>query len=344
MKKIAFIMTNLFLSVLLIACQSGDDLSNDKTYTREAVELTFEVTTGANLNETQDGFTGGGRQQITTTFLSNPSRVALFTFDILDILDLAGVENTSITRLGFPKNDLPSYLLGYQTNSYRNVGTLFMPSFDDLDLFLPELIIIGGRSASAYDLLKIHYPDADILDVTLVDGAYLTSVTRNVENLKLLFPSITDALNANLTTITSNFTHFNTLIDALDAMLIMVNGNSLSTYGSLSRFSVLYNEFGFIPSDTQMESTQSHGELISYEYIRQINPSVIFIIDRGLAIGNESNSEEVYKNALIKQTKAGLNNQIYELDGTAWYLSMGGFQSTEKMFSDLQQLIDYISE
>ena len=43
---------------------------------------------------------------------------------------------------------------------------------------------------------------------------------------------------------------------------------------------------------------------------------------------NASGVESVLDNALIKNTTAGTNDDIYELSGVAWYISAGGFQST----------------
>ena len=37
---------------------------------------------------------------------------------------------------------------------YFNLGTLFIPDWDALDLFQPELIILGSRSSGAYDRFK----------------------------------------------------------------------------------------------------------------------------------------------------------------------------------------------
>ena len=43
---------------------------------------------------------------------------------------------------------------------YFNLGTLFIPDWDALDLFQPELIILGSRSSGAYDRLNQQFPNA----------------------------------------------------------------------------------------------------------------------------------------------------------------------------------------
>jgi len=48
----------------------------------------------------------------------------------------------------------------------------------------------------------------------------------------------------------------------------------------------------------------------------------------------------VKANALIASTDAGKNNMIFTLDPIAWYISVGGFQSTEQMIDDLMVVMN----
>lgn len=343
MKKILVFISIFFIAATLSACNNDQDNNGNKNLEREEVSITQTITSGAQVNETQDGFEGGQRQEVTQTFLSNPESVAIFSFDVLDILDYVGIDKTSITMLGIPKSNLPVYLPDYKDDQYKNVGTLFMPDLDALDLFMPDLIIIGGRSASSYDLLSEQYPNADILDVSFVYGDYIEGLEQNVENIGKIFTTITTELNEELDLIKSELNEVKEVVKTYDALFVLVNGESLSFYGAEGRFAVLYDEFGFIPSDDKDDTGQSHGELIGYEYIAAVNPTVIFLMDRGAAIGNASGVESVLDNALIKNTTAGTNDDIYELSGVAWYISAGGFQSTYMMISDIEIFTSSIS-
>lgn len=343
MKKIYILLVITVSIFALTACTSKEGLTQDKDFERLEVEITHTITTGAQINETQDGFEGGQTQTVTQTFLSNPKAVAIFSFDALDILDFVGLDETSITMLGIPKSNLPAYMSTYQSSAYKNVGTLFMPDLDQLDLFNPDLIIIGGRSSRSYDLLSEQYPNANILDISLVYGEYSEGLSRNVDNLGKIFPNVKEDLDQELLSITQKMNEIKEVTTAYDALFILVNGESLAFYGSDGRFAVLYDEFGFTPSDEKEDSGETHGELIGYEYIAAINPSVIFLMDRGAAIGNASGISAVLNNALIKNTDAGTNEHIYELSSIAWYISAGGFQSTYMMISDLENFTSNIS-
>lgn len=343
MKKIGII---ILLGILLIGIQACNKIEDDETksYDRNEVIISQNITTGAQLNEGNTAFEGGTIQTVEQTFLTNPSSVAIFSYDALDILDFIGLENTSISMLGIAKSSLPNYLDTYQDSQYKNVGTLFLPDFDALDLFNPDLIIIGSRSTSAYDSLKLQYPNADILDVTFVQGEYMESLEQNILNLGKIFTSIQPNLDQEITTIKSKINEIHELSNTYDALFILVNGATLSFYGKDGRFAILYDEFGFIASDDRDDNGQTHGELVGYEYIAAINPSIIFLMDRGAAIGNASGVSEVLNNALVNNTQASIDNHIYDLDGQAWYLSTGGFTSTYQMIDDLENFTSKISE
>jgi len=336
MRKLLLLIFIVLSIFTLTACQNEQEGDRTKNFEREEVSITQEITTGANMNQTQDGFEGGQKQEVTSTFLSNPKHVAIFSYDVLDILNYVGLENTSIEMLGLPKSNIPTYLSAFNTNTYKNVGTLFMPDLDALDLFNPDLIIIGGRTTRSYDLLAEQYPNANILDVSLVYGDYMEGLERNVANLAKIFPSIAEDLNTELDKIKSEISTLSEITEAYDALFILVNGETLSFFGAEGRFAVLYDEFGFMPSDEKDDGGETHGELVGYEYIAAVNPSIIFLMDRGAAIGNDSTISSVLDNALIKNTTAGINNDIYELDGTAWYISAGGFESTYTMIEDIK--------
>jgi iron complex transport system substrate-binding protein len=338
MKKVLFLLTCIGLVSGLVACQSREDNTNPMD--REDVSLTFSVTSGALQNEAQTSWTGGTRTEVTKTFKTNPATVAIFAYDALDMLDSVGLENTSILSLGIPKSNVPAYLNQYQTNSVLNVGTLFIPDWDALELFMPDLIIIGGRSAGAYDQLSSLYPYADILDVTAVNGEYVESMNRNATNLAKIFPTVAEDIHAKMDAIEVSMGAIKNIAKNHEALFIMVNGEALSFYGPNGRFASLYDEFGFIPADPAAEEGGSHGNVIGYEYVASVNPEILFLLDRGVATGGSSTINQVKANALIASTDAGKNNMIFTLDPIAWYISVGGFQSTEQMIDDLMVVMN----
>lgn len=338
MKKISLIGLLSFLIMLLNACKTQNPIV-DNPFERVDVELQFSITSGGAIDEAGTRFVGGSRQNVTKTFQTNPSRVAVFSYDALDMLDYVGIDETSIQMIGFPKSNLPQGLKTYDQAKYFNLGTLFIPDWDALDLFLPELIILGSRSTGAYDRLSLQFPDADIIDFTIEYGDYIGGFERNLQNLGLIFPSIRNKLQFAYEKIASDMEAIHDVARMYHALFIMVNGESLSFYGPNGRFAVLHDEFGFRSADPNAEEGGSHGNVVGYEYVRKVNPEILFLLDRGVATGGSSTINQVRNNALIKQTTAGINQDIYVLDASAWYLSTGGIQSTMRMIEDLQAFI-----
>ncbi len=340
MKKLLLYMMMLTIGFTLIAC-GNEGVEKDLTYERNDISITHEIITGAELAEggTNYDTTGLTRTEVTQTFSTNPTRVAIYSYDALDMLSYVGLDQTSINMLGVAKSNLPQYLSAFDNQTYANVGTLFLPDFNELDLFQPELIIIGARTTGAYDALKEQYPNADILDMTLISGMYSEGLTRNAENLAAIFPTVADAINNQLTSLLNRMADIQVVAAEYEALFIMVNGQSLSFFGPNGRFSVLHDEFGFDAADDAVDQGGSHGDVVSYEYVSAVNPEVIFLLDRAATLGDVSTIDEVIQNSLIDMTIAGQNDMIYTLHGEAWYLSPGGFTSTEQMILDLEPFL-----
>ncbi len=271
---------------------------------------------------------------------ANPKRVAIFSMDILDIIDSVGLEHFEIERLGLAQDSVPEYLSPFKSKDYKNLGTLFEVNYDEMDLFDPQLIIIGGRLLPLVDELKTKYPDADIMDVSLPDYNLRDGLTRNVSNLSAIFSKAADKLDASLDIILNNMDELAKHTQDIKALFLLVNANTLSFYGKEGRFSMIYNEFNFEPADPSSDDGGSHGKSVSFEYVLEVDPPVIFMMDRGASIGDQATLDDVKHNPLLKQTQAALNQQIYALDPIAWYITTGGFKATMTMIQDMNQVLD----
>jgi iron complex transport system substrate-binding protein len=340
MKNIYRIIVLLGLSVLLVSCTKGQDKLTDLEFEREDVTLSIEVTTGALENTGGNGWVEGVKETKNVTFKTNPRSVAIFSYDALDILDYVGLEKTSIQYLGLVKgSSIPTYLNQYMGNNYENVGTLFMPDWDKLELFMPDLIILGTRSSGAYDRLRTQFPSADILDLTITDGFYMEGFERNINYLKTLFPSIALEIEETYQDILIKMDTIKSLTANKNAMIVMINGSVYSTFGQISRYSVLYNQFGFTVSDQEMTTANRHGREIDHEYVYSINPEFLFLLDRGAAIGSSGAIGDFLQNNFIQQTLAYQQNHVYTLNASAWYIAFGGFHSTYQMIEDLDAFV-----
>ena len=76
-------------------------------------------------------------------------------------------------------------------------------------------------------------------------------------------------------------------------------------------------------------ASSRHGEAISFEYIQQVNPDWLIVIDRAAAIDQVGdNASQTLDNALVADTTAWKQDQIIYLDSAKAYIASGGIQAT----------------
>ena len=120
--------------------------------------------------------------------------------------------------------------------------------------------------------------------------------------------------------------------------MIMVNGPKIASFGTKSRFGYLFNDFGWQAADTN-ESTARHGQPVSFEFIRQLDPDWLIVMDRSSAIqAKGENAKAVLDNALLKDSKAFKNNQVIYLDSSS-YLASGGYQQMMRELTLLREAV-----
>ena len=125
----------------------------------------------------------------------------------------------------------------------------------------------------------------------------------------------------------------------VNALVTLTNEGAISAYGANSRFGIIHNSFGFAEADTNIESTGSHGAKVSFEYIADLNPDYLFVVDRGAVVGGEASASGTLDNELVNSTDAAKNGNIVYLDPAVWYTATGGFNSTLQMVDEVSAAI-----
>ena len=94
---------------------------------------------------------------------------------------------------------------------------------------------------------------------------------------------------------------------------MMLNEGAISAFGAKSRFAFLYSTLKFKPTDAKIKESR-HGQEVSFESIKQINPDIIFVLNRTLAIGGDNSAnKDLLNNSLIQETNAAKNKTIVNL-------------------------------
>ncbi len=258
----------------------------------------------------------------------NPKKVIVFDFGVLDTLDELGIDVT-----GVPQATIPSYLKKYADKKYTNVGSLKEPDFEAIHALKPDVIIISARQAELYDQFAEIAPTVFLsIDYT----KYMDSFEKNMNLIGKIFDK-EDKVASELKDIEANVKELHSKASSLNekALIVLANEGKVSAYGPSSRFGLIHDVFGFGAADKNIE-VSTHGQSITFEYIKEKNPDVLFVIDRATAVGGEVGAKEIVENELVKKTSAYQNKKIIYLDADTWYLSGGGLKSVKAMTKEIE--------
>jgi len=325
MKKILMAMMMFAVMAVLVACGAGDkktDSSSEKP-TEKLAEETEAVNDVVEVKHELD--------ESPVEIKKNPETVVVFDFGTLDTLDELAIEVA-----GLPKQTIPSYLEKFKDEKYVNLGSLKEPDFEAIHALQPDLIIISSRQSDLYDEFKEIAPTIYLgIDTT----NYMESFKKNLNTIGEIFNK-EEEIASELADIEEEIAGINEKASGLDekSLIILGSEGKVSAYGPSSRFGIIHDVFGFKAADEKIESS-THGQNITFEYILETNPDILFVIDRDAAIGADSTVKATVENDLVKKTEAFQNDSVIYLDGEYWYLSGGGLKSMKEMIKELEQAL-----
>lgn len=260
---------------------------------------------------------------------SNPKKVVVFDMGALDTIREFGKSDTVV---GAPLKTLPTYL-----SSYKNVesaGGIKEPDMEKINAMQPDLIIISGRQQ---DMQKELEKIAPTLYLSVDNKKAWESTMTNIETLGTVFDSEKLAKEKVAALTKQRETLEQTAKNSgKKGLMSLVNEGSLSVFGPESRFGIIYEGFGVLPADDTIKPSP-HGQEVSYEYVLEKNPDMLFVVDRTKAIGGDTSKNNVADNALIKETTAGKDGKVISLTPDVWYLASGGIESTRIMMEDVEE-------
>lgn len=322
MKKWSLFTLVLSLLFVLAACGTNSDKDSntngstgsdaDKPATEESTKIAIKH----ELDEEE------------VVFEKTPEKVVVFDFGVLDTLD-----ELNIPVAGLPQATIPQYLEKYKSDEYENLGSLKEPDFEAIHAMQPDVIFISARQSDLYEEFKKIAPTV-YMGVDYTD--YIYSFTNNMETLAKLFGK-EDEMKAELDEVNASIEEIKEQAAAKDekTLIIMGNEEKVSAYGPSSRFGIIHDVFGFKPADVNIEKS-THGQSISFEYVMEQNPDILFVIDRDSAFDANASVKNAIENDIVKKTNAYKNGKIVYLNGGPWYLAGGGLQSIKIMIEDVK--------
>ncbi len=257
-----------------------------------------------------------------------PERVVVYDFGMLDTMNALGLSENII---GAATNNVPGYLKD-TVSEMENVGTLKEPDMEKLITLAPDLIIISGRLADFSEQLQEIAP---VLQLSVDQKDYWHSVQHNIQVIADVFGVDAEPKVTELETEIADLKEKTAAFKEEEALLLLLNDGAISAFSSGSRFGQIFDVFGFTPVNAEIE-TSTHGQTIGYEGILEINPDILFVIDRSQAIQvDTAENLQLLDNAFITKTNAAQNERIIVLSPDLWYLSGGGLESTHLMIEEI---------
>lgn len=315
MKRIVLLSIISVLTLVVTACGSSDASSNSNGSTGESEKIMVNHELGE------------------TEVTKNPEKVVVFDYGTLDTLNKLGIEVKGVPQ----GSSIPTYLEKYAGEDYQNVGSLKEPDFEKLAQIDPDLIVISGRQSALYDQLSELAPTVYLgVDTT----RYMESFKENLATIGNIFDK-QDEINQELQNIEQSITDLEETATASgkNALIILANDDKISAYGPNSRFGMIHDVFGLPAVDDGIE-VSTHGMNVSFEYVVEQNPDLLYVIDRGAVVGGESSAKQVVENKLVKKTDAYKNDNIVYLDPNYWYLSGGGLVSVQEMVNEIKKSLE----
>ncbi|ASK26901.1 siderophore ABC transporter substrate-binding protein [Neisseria chenwenguii] len=251
------------------------------------------------------------------TVPQKPERIAVYDLGMTDTL----------TKLGVPvgatvdKTRLPYLDAAFKDS--KKVGTLFEPNYEALNAYKPQLIIIGSRAAKAFDQLNAIAPT---IEMTADTKNLKESGKERIDAFAKIFGKEAEAEKLKAE-IDASFEAAKTAAQGKGkGLVILANAGKLSAYGPTSRLGGwIHKDIGVPPVDEAIKEG-SHGQPVSFEYLKEKNPDWLFVLDRGAAIGEEGKAaKDVLNNPLVAETTAWKKGRVVYLVPET-YLAAGGAQ------------------
>ena len=255
-----------------------------------------------------------------------PEKIVVMDIGALDTLNKFGVQ-----PVGVPNKMFVTYLDDVAANA-KVVGSLHEPDFEAIHGLEPDLVVVGGRSSKQFDAMKDIAPTIDMTiggeDIIATAKsriyAYGTILSREEDAAKMI-ADFDDKIKAAR----------NAVDGKGKALIILTNGPKISAYGAHGRFGWLHSALD-IPEAVEEIDDATHGEVVSFEFIRDANPDWLLVVDRSTAIGAKgASAEQTLDNALVQETTAWKKGQVVYLNSANIYIANGGVQAMTEIMDEI---------
>lgn len=261
----------------------------------------------------------------------DPQSVYVADWAMMDTLAELDVEVDGAVKQTAPAELVDKY------EDATDIGSAKEVDVETLAAGEPDLIIVGARASEQYDALAEVGPTVDL---STQPGSHMETLTYQSEKLGEIF-GVSEEVDQQLAEIQADVDRTRANVEGKGTgLVLMVSGGKVSAFGPGSRFGLIHDDLGVQPAAPDL-SQDSHGQVVSFEFIAETDPDWIFVLDRDKATGEAEGSPaaQVLDNALVDSTTAAQQDQILELDPVNWYIIGSGLGATEQMIDDIDSTV-----
>ncbi|AKG73200.1 siderophore ABC transporter substrate-binding protein [Salinicoccus halodurans] len=343
-----YLMLAMAVMLVLGACGNGEETAEEGAETDEAGAEESSQETIAYENKFEMGPARGEEGDTTEVnetieLPKNSDKVAVYDLGVASTFKALGIEENII---GLPKGDNNASLSEvneeFASDEYANLGGLKPDEFETLAELQPEVIMIHGRQSNTQtiDEMKAAAPDAEIVFVAADNNNYFQDIMDMTTFLGEMY-GVQDKAEELVADMQTKIDVVNSTVTEADKdmLFIQTNGGDLSFHGEGGRYGFLYNDLGFTSAGEQSEgeTTDNHGNQVSFEFIAETDPGVMLVMDRGAAVSEgEATPVDVVKNDVTAGVDAVENDNIIQLNPQSWYLNSGGYLSGMAQLEEIE--------
>lgn len=256
-------------------------------------------------------------------------------------MNALGLEAQLVPAANFVGN-----LSKYQQDKFTKAGSLFEPDLNILKAAKPDLIIVGGRSASKAEAVKGIAPTLDLSPDT---SQYIVDLTERTHVLARAFGKekiVTEKLGK----IATLQQQLKKQTEDKTALMLFAVGENFMPHAENDRFGFVYELAGFKPVlDPSEQSNAPRPEAGSPEALKaaeknvqritaavEKNPDYIIVLDRGAVNTQKYTAQDnIQKHPALKNAKALAEKKVIYVNADAWYITGAGLDNTAFMLEEL---------
>lgn len=331
MNKFILITLTTFCFLFLGACSNA--------HSDKETKQTVKIKTSYEFKDKNKNHNRGEMKHEVVEVPVNPKRVVVMDYGALDVMQQLKLENHIVAiAKGQGASFLPDRLKSFKNSKYKNLGNPGQPNYDELAKSKPDVIFASFRQAHTKTLeeMKKAAPNAKIVFISPQNDDYIASIKNNTKNIGKIFEKQKEVKKL-VTQLDDKVAETKKRIGDESVLFLNVDDKGLKTYGSTGRFGGFLNQdLGIKHADKQMKANSS-GILISNEYLNEINPDKLFVIDRTKKANGQSKTiPQSLQNDVIKNSKAIKNDDVTLFEANSWFFGEGGIGLTIDQLKQIQ--------